>query len=77
MSLEPLGLFDANNPGRHNFLINSGVYAKGTEYGPLLTDGHAYLCPDCGGHGTVPGGKKCAYCKGVGEIALTDARVIS
>lgn len=76
VKLEPLGLFDAKNPGKGHFLLITSVRAKGTEYGPLLTDGYAYLCPDCGGYGTIHHKKKCLYCKGIGEIPLNDPRVI-
>lgn len=69
-------LFDIKNPGRGNFFINSGRYSTGTEYGPLLTDTHAYLCPDCGGHGLIFHKDTCAYCGGEGEISLDDARVL-
>ena len=57
------------------------VHASGTTYNPLQTDGETYLCPECGGYGTVPGeamsNVKCDYCKGNGWIALNDERIIN
>ena len=76
MYLKPLGLFDVNNVKRYHYLIDSGLMAAGTEYGPLLTDGYAYCCPECGGHGTYPPGNDCPYCGGDGEISLDDPRVL-
>jgi hypothetical protein len=76
MTLKPMPLFDVKNPGRGNFWVNSGRHSSGTQYGPLLTDGHKYLCPECGGYGLIYREHLCKYCKGVGEIELTDPRVL-
>lgn len=27
------------------------MFARGSEYGPLQSDGRTYLCPECGGYG--------------------------
>jgi len=75
-NLEPMPLFDVNSLKPGEFLLISGKYALDTKYGPLLTDTHAYLCPDCGGWGHIPSASVCPYCKGVGEIPLDDSRVV-
>ena len=65
-----------------NFKAEHGTYAIGSAYGPLLTDGHEYLCPDCGGYGTMPTscdkyeGALCEFCDGNGVISLHDLRVL-
>lgn len=74
-SLEPLGLFDVNGLKEGEFVLDSGKYATGTKYGPLLTDNHSYLCPDCGGYGEY-NKKTCGYCQGNGTIPLNDIRVV-
>jgi len=76
MRLEKLGLFDVNNMKRGHYLKSSGLFSEGTEYGPLLTDGTMYCCPQCGGHGINLKVETCDYCEGKGEIALNDPRVI-
>lgn len=53
------------------------TYARGSKYA-LLTDGHTYLCPECGGYGSIFHGdvnKLCGFCDGRGTIELTDARI--
>jgi DNA-directed RNA polymerase subunit RPC12/RpoP len=55
-----------------------GTSAKGSRYKPLLSDGFDYLCPDCGGYGTVPHkGKQveCPFCSGHCTISFEDPRV--
>ena len=50
--------------------------AKGSKYGNLQSDGHNYLCPDCGGYGfLLDTDSKCSFCNGNGTIALDDDRV--
>lgn len=76
MNIKSMPRFDVKNQGRGNFWVNSGRFSTGTEFGPLLTDGHMYLCPDCGGHGLIYNTYLCAYCRGAGEIKMTDERVL-
>lgn len=51
------------------------LFFIGSIYGPLQSDGWVYLCPDCGGYGSVPKGP-CRLCGTTGEIFLHDARVV-
>jgi DnaJ-class molecular chaperone len=54
------------------------VWAKGSKYGRLQTDGFNYLCPECGGYGTVPPDQtKCDFCDGKETIPLDDKRIVS
>jgi hypothetical protein len=55
--------------------IGPKMWAKGSSYGPLLTDGYNYLCPECGGYGYLPTEKKCSFCNGEKVIPLDDKRV--
>ena len=54
----------------------TNVYATGTKYGPLLSNGIDYLCPDCGGYGFTPDADVCSYCDGKKSIPLDDKRVV-
>ena len=51
------------------------VWAEGSEYGPLQTNGIDYLCPECGGYGYTPNEKTCSFCKGEEVIPLDDNRI--
>jgi len=52
------------------------MWARGSIYGPLQTDGFDYLCPDCGGYGYIcDSNKKCGFCEGNGTISLDDPRL--
>ena len=51
------------------------VYAHGSNYGPLLSNGKEYLCPDCGGYKSYENHKMCPFCKGKGTISLRDKRI--
>jgi len=52
------------------------VFAEGSVYGPLQTDGFDYLCPDCGGYGFIlDKNATCEFCKGEGIIPLNDKRI--
>ena len=54
------------------------VWATGSKYGSLQTDGFDYLCPDCGGYGyNCNIDPKCGFCKGIGVITLTDSRIVN
>lgn len=60
----------------HYRVASPEVLAAGSQFGPLQTDGHNYLCPDCGGYGTVPPDRtKCPFCDGKQTIPLDDERV--
>jgi len=52
------------------------TYAHGSQY-RLLTDGRAYLCPECGGYGATADSLTCSFCGGVGTLALTDPRIVT
>lgn len=72
---------DVDQPGYFRVPEKGKRWAIGSEYGPLLTDGTEYLCPDCGGWGHVNGtalvpGDKCEYCEGFGTLPLNDARIV-
>lgn len=68
---------EVQRPGEFHFKPSSPrMWAKGSEYGPLQTDGYVYLCPDCGGYGEV-GKSACSFCLGNGIIELWDERVIA
>jgi DnaJ-class molecular chaperone len=54
----------------------SGMWAEGSTYGPLQSNGIDYLCPQCGGYGKCSG-QDCEFCNGVGTIALNDPRIRS
>jgi DnaJ-class molecular chaperone len=56
-------------------IIDPKMQAKGSVFSPLQTDGHNYLCPECGGYGYVPKNPSCAFCDGSGLLELTDTRV--
>ena len=52
------------------------VFARGSKYGPLQTDGFTYLCPDCGGYGYIADkDNQCLFCKSNGTIPIDDSRI--
>jgi RecJ-like exonuclease len=59
----------------HYRRTDPAMFAKGSKYGPLQSDGFDYLCPDCGGYGYLPNDPECGFCSGVGTIPLDDKRV--
>lgn len=69
---------------RHHFsTVVPHVFAQAGDYSrvPLQSDGERYLCPICGGYGGYKTScashpAPCEYCKGAGDIALDDKRVI-
>ena len=62
---------------RRSFTSTENTFAKGSNYGPLQSDGYSYLCPECGGYGFVADDNAgtCKFCNGTGELALTDERI--
>lgn len=58
-----------------HFSVVAGATAPDNKYGSTMqSDGHSWLCPNCGGYCKVPNGA-CEYCKGKGELPLTDSRI--
>ena len=55
-------------------LTDPPVWAEGSKYGPLLSDGRDLLCPDCGGYGRC-GWEWCDFCEGRGVLDVGDARL--
>ena len=70
-ALEPMwrrrGVYVLTDPPR---------WAKGCTFGPLQSDGFAYLCPECGGYGYLyDRDATCDFCKGKASIPLDDPRI--
>ena len=55
-------------------------YMKGCMYGPMQESDEDYLCPHCGGYGTVceieTGKNVCKFCNGSGAIQKNDQRIV-
>ena len=64
---------------KHQYIVaNPNVWANGSKYGRLLTDGYNYLCPECGGYGTVPPNRtRCAFCDGNQTLPMDDERIVA
>jgi DnaJ-class molecular chaperone len=60
----------------HYDITDPPMKAIGSEYFPLLTDGHDYLCPTCGGYGVALDKGPCKFCDGLQTISLSDPRVV-
>lgn len=52
-------------------------WLEGIPYAALQSNGDHYLCPQCGGYGSVPSSDTCPTCKGTCQVALDDKRVTS
>ena len=81
-AMRPITHDDFARYERGAFMHRTAKWLQGCEYGPMLTDGTAYLCPHCGGWGELgsrlePASERseCARCAGLGEISLDDPRV--
>lgn len=66
-------LFSVSSGGDY-YPTHPPLFAKGSKYGRLQTNGRSYLCPECGGYGKV-GKKKCRFCMGEGILCKDDLRI--